>query len=89
MPGGSAIGKAGTDATIREVSGGYSDAQAIVQPTQPRRTSRRQYVEAHAGGTPRRWIRSVAHSHVAKPEHAATIDVNIPGIDITKLKYNP
>jgi hypothetical protein len=89
MPGGSAIGKAGTDATIREISGGYSDAQTMFdQLSQGGRvvanTSKLTRVELPNGGLVQ--LRTVMSR---SPNTAATIDVNIPGIDITKLKYNP
>lgn len=88
MPGGNAIGKAGTDATIREISGGYSDAQAMFNQLSRggrvvANTSKLTRVELPNGGVVQ--LRTV----MSRSPNTATIDVNIPGLDITKLKYNP
>jgi len=89
-PGGSLIGKAGTDETIRELTGGLPDAQAMFQQLGQggrvvEQTSTITRVElANNGGFVQ--LRTVMSR---SPGTAATIDVNIPGLDITKLKFNP
>ena len=89
LPGGSLIGKRGTDATIREITGGLSDAQAMFQQlsvggTIVQETATLTRVQLANGGFVQ--LRTVM---ARSPETAATIDVNVPGIDITKLKFNP
>lgn len=90
QPGGSLIGKAGTDETIRELTGGLSGAQAMFEQlsqggTVVEQTSAITRVElANNGGFVQ--LRTVMSR---SPGTVATIDVNIPGLDITKLKFNP
>jgi hypothetical protein len=89
QPGGNPIGKAGTDETIRELPGGLSEAQAMFDrlsqgATVVEQTPYLTRVELSDGGFVQ--LRTVMSR---SPGTAATIDVNIPGIDITKLKYNP
>jgi len=88
-PGGSLIGKAGSDATIREITGGLPEAQAMFQQlTQGGKvvaqSAKLTRVELPDGGFVQ--LRTVMSN---SPTTAATIDVNIPGYSITKLKYNP
>lgn len=89
MPGGSAIGKAGTSASIREITGGLSEAQTVFsQLSQGGRvvaqTPSLTRVQLPDGGFVQ--LRTVMSR---SPHTAATIDVNISGIEITKLKFNP
>lgn len=90
QPGGSLIGKAGSDETIRELTGGLPDAQAMFEQlsqggTVVEQTSTITRVElANNGGFVQ--LRTVMSR---SPGTVATIDVNIPGLDITKLKFNP
>jgi hypothetical protein len=89
-PGGDLLGKAGSNAAIREVSGGLSEAQATFsQLTQggtvvSNSTYPGTLVRLPDGGTV--GIRTVMSN---SPNTAVTIDVNIPGFDITKIKFNP
>ncbi len=88
-PDGSLIGKAGTDASIREITGGLSDAQAMFQQlgrggTIVEQTATLTRVQLPNGGFVQ--LRTVM---ARSPGTAATIDVNVPGLDITKLKFNP
>jgi hypothetical protein len=88
-PGGSLIGKAGTSESIRELNGGLSEAQAMFGQlsqggkvvTQNAKLTR---VELPGGGFVQ--LRTVMSR---SPGTEATIDVNIPGLNITKLKFNP
>lgn len=89
MPSGSAIGRAGTDATIREIAGGLPQAQSMFgQLTQGGRvvaqTAALTRVELPGGGFVQ--LRTVMSK---SPITAATIDVNVPGIAIRKIKFNP
>jgi len=89
QPGGSLIGKAGTDVSIREIPGGLPDAQAMFQQlsrggTIVEQTATLTRVQLPNGGFVQ--LRTVM---ARSPATAATIDVNIPGLDITKLKFNP
>ena len=90
MPGGNAIGNAGSQAAIREVSGSLSDAQSffnqlsaggevVLDSTYPGTL-----VRLPNGGTV--GIRTSMSESLGT---AATIDVNIPGIPIKKIKFNP
>ncbi|WP_203337076.1 hypothetical protein [Nocardioides limicola] len=84
------IGKAGTDDTIREISGSLPEAQTMFQQlsqggTVVARTPKLTRVELPRGGGFVQLRRELSRS----PNTAATIDVNVPGFDITKLKYNP
>ena len=89
-PGGLAIGKAGTDDTIREITGGLPEAQTMFQQlsrggTIVAQTPKLTRVELPNGGG----FVQLRTLMTRSPNTAATIDVNIPGLDITKLKYNP
>ena len=89
MPNGSAIGKAGTNPTIREVTGGVADAEAMFKQLSAggkvvSQTPAMTRVELPNGGFVQ--IRTVMSKSA---NTAATIDVNIPGLDITKVKFNP
>jgi hypothetical protein len=89
-PGGSAIGNPGTDETIREITGDYSDAEAMFKQLSQggqivSSTPKLVRVELPNGGG----FVQLRTAMTRSPNTAATIDVNIPGIDITKLKYNP
>ena len=90
MPGGNTLGQAGSDAAIREVQGGVNEAQALfnklAQGGTPvtGSTYPGALVQLPNGGTV--GLRTVM---TASPGTAATIDVNIPNIPITKVKFNP
>ena len=89
QPGGSLIGKTGTDISIREITGGLPDAQVMFQQlsrggTIVEQTATLTRVQLPNGGFVQ--LRTVM---ARSPATAATIDVNIPGLDITKLKFNP
>lgn len=84
------IGKAGTDASIREITGGLPDAQAMFQQLSQggkvvAQTPKLTRVELPNNGGFVQLRTEMSRS----PNTAATIDVNIPGYDIRKLKYNP
>jgi hypothetical protein len=88
-PGGVLIGKAGTSESIRELSGGLSEAQSMfAQLSEGGRVVAQNAklirVELPDGGFVQ--LRTVMSN---SPGTEATIDINIPGIDITKLKFNP
>ena len=88
-PGGDLIGKAGTDATIRELSGGLPEAQSMFDQlsqggTVVEQTPYLTRVELPDGGFVQ--LRTVMSR---SSNTAATIDVNVPGVNITKLKFNP
>ena len=88
-PGGSLIGKAGTDETIRELTGGLTDARAMFQQlsrgaTVVEQTATITRVQLADGGIVQ--LRTVMSR---SPRTVATIDANIPGLDITKVKFNP
>ncbi|MBO1751240.1 RHS repeat-associated core domain-containing protein [Actinotalea sp. BY-33] len=90
MPGGSPIGRAGTDASIRVVAGGLPEAQAAfaqlrqggVVVAQNQKLTR---VELPEGG----FVQLRTIMSPKSPNTAATIDVDIPGVDIRKVKFNP
>jgi hypothetical protein len=90
MPGGNALGQAGSDETIREVQGGVNEAQTmfneLAQGGTPvtGSTYPGTLVQLPNGGTV--GLRTVM---TASPGTDATIDVNIPNIPITKIKFNP
>jgi hypothetical protein len=88
-PGGNLIGKAGSDASIRELSGGLADAQAMFDQLSQggkvvEQTPYLTRVALPDGGFVQ--LRTVMSR---SPNSVATIDVNIPGLDITKVKFNP
>ena len=90
VPGGTRIGTAGSRASIREVTGGLNDAQAL-------------FMDLSRGGTlvtdttyPGTLVRlpdggtvGLRTTMTNSPGSVANIDVNIAGIDITKIKFNP
>jgi RHS repeat-associated protein len=91
LPGGKALGQAGSKATIRELQGGLKEAQALFDQLAqggkvvPKSTYPGTWVELPGGGGV--GIRTTA---TKSPGTAATIDVNIPSIpDVTKIKFNP
>jgi RHS repeat-associated protein len=90
LPGGKALGQAGSKATIRELKGGMNEAQSLFnQMTQggkivPSPTYPGTLVQLPNGGTV--GLRTVA---TRSPGTAVTIDVNISSIPITKIKFNP
>lgn len=91
MPGGVALGKAGTDDTIRVVNGELSDAWAMFQQLSHggsivAETPKLTRVELPNGGGFVQLRTVMSHK---SPDTVATIDVDIPGYDITKVKYNP
>jgi hypothetical protein len=88
MPGGKAIGQAGTKEAIREVQGGLKEAKSLFQQlTAGGQTVKSNnpgtLVQVEGGGTI--GIRTVA---TGSPNTAATIDVNVPKIPIIKIKFN-
>ncbi|SDM52307.1 hypothetical protein, partial [Microbacterium azadirachtae] len=89
QPGGQKIGQAGSDDTIREISGGFPEAKAMFENLSQggkivEQTSKLTRVELPDGGYVQ--LRTVMSR---SPDTAATIDVNVPGLDIRKLKFNP
>lgn len=89
MPGGSPIGRAGSSPVIREITGGLPEAQAVFnQLTQGGRvvaqTPKLTRVELPDGG-----FVQIRTTMSRSPNTAATIDVNVSGIPIDKLKFNP
>jgi hypothetical protein len=90
MPGGKAIGKAGTNPAIREVKGGMSDATALFRElseggTVVAQTPTITRVEIPGGG-----IVQLRTAMSKSPNSVATIDVNIPSLPgIDKIKFNP
>jgi hypothetical protein len=89
QPGGSLIGKAGTDVSIREITGGLPDAQAMFQQLSRGGTIVEQTVTLTRVQLPNGGFVQLRTVMARSPATAATIDVNIPGLDITKLKFNP
>ena len=88
-PGGSLIGKAGTNDSIRELTGGLSEAQSMFQQLSQggkivAQNAKLTRVELPNGGFVQ--LRTVMSR---SPGTSATIDVNIPGFDLTKLKFTP
>jgi RHS repeat-associated protein len=89
-PGGSPLGTAGSNATIREVTGNLSDAQSLFNQLSeggvPATSSSYPgtLVNLPNGGTV--GLRTVMTN---SPNTAATIDVNIPNVPISKIKFNP
>ena len=89
MPGGSPLGVKGTDVTIREVAGGLTDAEAMFKRLSQggkivQQTSTITRVELPNGG-----FVQIRTTMSKSPKTAATIDLNIPGYDIDKIKFNP
>jgi hypothetical protein len=90
-PGGNIIGKAGSNASIRELSGGIEVAQSywsrlVTSGAKPVLGSsyKGSLMQLPNGGTV--GFRTVMSR---SPGTAATIDVNIPGFFQGKLKFNP
>jgi hypothetical protein len=90
-PGGSIIGKAGSNASIRELSGGMEAAQSywsrlVTSGAKPVLGSsyKGTLMQLPNGGTV--GFRTMMSR---SPGTAATIDVNIPGLFQGKLKFNP
>ena len=89
-PGGIPIGKAGSDPSIRELTGTLSDAQAVFAQLSTggkivEDTANITRVELPDGGFVQ--LRTVMSER--SPNTAATIDINVPGVNITGLKFNP
>ena len=90
MPGGNAMGQAGSDETIRVMQGGVNEAETLFNKLAqggtpvPNPTYPGTLVQLPNGGTV--GIRTVM---TGSPGTAATVDVNIPDIPITKVKFNP
>jgi RHS repeat-associated protein len=87
-PGGNLIGKAGTSESIRELEGGLSAAQEMFEQlarggTVVAQDAKLIRVQVPGGGFVQ--LRTVMSR---SPGTEATIDVNIPGLDISKLKFN-
>jgi RHS repeat-associated protein len=90
-PGGLAIGTAGTDDTIRVITGGLPEAQTMFQQLSQggsivSQTQKLTRIEFPDGGG---FVQLRTVMSQKSPNTVATIDVNIPGVDITKLKFNP
>jgi len=89
MPGGSPLGQTGSSSNIRELTGGLAAAQKMFGELSQGGTTvtNASYpgtlVKLANGGTV--GLRTVMSK---SPDTAATIDVNIRGIPITKLKFN-
>jgi RHS repeat-associated protein len=89
-PGGAPLGTAGSNPTIREVTGDLSDAQSLFDQLAEGGTPVQNsnypgtLVNLPNGGTV--GLRTVMTN---SPDSAATIDVNISNIPITKIKVNP
>lgn len=91
LPNGMRIGRAGSNKAIRVIEGGASEAQAffgqlsrggtVVQNANFPGT----LVRLPSGGTV--GLRSVATSTGSRAAPRATIDVNIPGVNIRELKF--
>ncbi len=89
MPGGEPIGEAGSKPGIREVPGSVDDAEEMFgQLTEGGRKIQSNYpgtlVALPGGGTV-----GIRTKMTNSPGTAANIDVNIPGIPIDKIKFNP
>ena len=90
LPGGKALGQAGTKATIRELQGGLKEAQALFDELSQGgkvvsgSTYKGTLVELPEGGTI-----GIRTDMTRSPGTAATIDINIPNIPINKVKFNP
>lgn len=89
VPAGKALGKAGESPTIREIQGGFSQAEALFKQLSkggkvvpdPRYPGTRVVLETgDTVGLRTRATRS--------PGTAATIDINVKDVPITKLKFN-
>ncbi len=85
MPGGSAIGQPGSSPDIREVPGGQQDAESFFDNltmggVPDATTTHPRLFRLPGGGT-------VGYRPVSKNNGPPTIDVNIPGIPITKIKF--
>jgi hypothetical protein len=89
MPGGAPIGTAGSKATIRELTGNTTDAQAMFS----RLSAGGAPVSGSYPGTlvrlPNGGTVGMRTVMSRSPNSAATIDVNIPNIPIQKIKFNP
>lgn len=90
LPGGKVLGQAGSKAAIRELQGGLKEAQALFdQLAQGGKVVQNStypgtLVQLPTGGTV-----GLRTTMTKSPGTAATIDVNIPGIPIDKIKFNP
>lgn len=88
-PGGESIGRSGTDESIRELDGDLSDAETIFRELAKDGkivASNDKFTRAQLPDGGYVQLRTVMSN---SPNTAATIDINIQGIDITKLKFNP
>jgi len=90
MPGGRSIGFAGSTSSIREVVGGVAEGQVLFNRLARGGTRIRRndypgtFVRLPGGGTI--GFRTV----MSRSERsAATIDINVPGVPIRKIKFNP
>ena len=89
VSGGALLGAAGSRDSIRVVHGGLQQAQTLFNALSRggqliERTASRTLVRLNNGGFVQ--LRTTA---TRSPKTAATIDVNIPGIGIDKIKFNP
>lgn len=89
LPGGALIGTAGSQPGIRVLQGGLQQAQGLFNALSRggqvvERTASRTLVRLQNGGFVQ--LRTTA---TRSPKTAATVDVNIPGIPIDKVKFNP
>jgi RHS repeat-associated protein len=90
MPTGKPIGKPGTSPNIRELTGGKAKAERLFNQLA------KDGVEVQSSGYPGKLVKLPGGSTVGlrtvmtkSPKTEATIDVNIPDVPITKLKFNP
>jgi RHS repeat-associated protein len=89
MPGGSPIGEAGSTPEIREVPGGVKEAEDMFDELSKGGT----VVPGNYPGTrvalPGGGTVGIRTKMTNSPGTAANIDVNIPGVPIDKIKFNP
>lgn len=91
MPGGKPIGTPGSSPDIREVSGGFDQAKTLfdgltkgAEPYTPKKDYRGIMRRLPSGGTV-----GLRTGMTRSPGTTATIDVNIKGLDISKIKFKP
>ncbi|QYO67761.1 hypothetical protein [Leptolyngbya sp. 7M] len=90
MPGGNPIGLQGSQSSIREIQGGVDDALRLFDSLTQGGT-----VKNNPGYPGLQIIRpdggyvSIRTEATRSPNTIATIDINIPGIPIRKIKFNP
>lgn len=90
MPGGNPVGEEGTKPSIREMSGGFEAAKAFFEKLTKGGNSYMPdgYKGVAGAKVGEGWV-GLRTEMSNSPNTAATIDVNIPGIPISKIKFNP